>query len=78
MKMEKLVGLPRTLGQALGLWATFVVVFIVFGGIGAGITSLIYERLFGEFYDVLYAVVFGAHGLIAYQLLVRWLENRKV
>lgn len=75
--MEPQKGLPRTLGQALGLWATFVVVFIVFGGLGAGLTSLIFEQVFGEFYDVLYAIVFGAHGLIAYQLLVRWLENRQ-
>ena len=76
--MEQQKKLPRTLVQALGLWAAFVMVFVVFGGFGAGITSLIFEQMFGEFNDVLYAIVFGAHGLIAYQLLVRWLENRKV
>lgn len=74
--MEQQRKLPRTPGQALGLWVAFVVIFVLFGGLGAGLTSLIYEPIFGEFDDVLYAVVFGAHGFIAYRLLLGWLENR--
>lgn len=74
--MEHRSKLPRTPVQALGLWAAFVVVFLVFGGLGAGLTGLVYEALFGEFDDVLYAVVFGAHGFIAYRLFLTWLENR--
>lgn len=68
--------LPRNVGQALGLWVGFVLVFLLFGGLGAGITSLLYEAVLGEFSDVLYAVVFGAHGYIAFQLLLRALERR--
>lgn len=74
--MEKKSALPHTLTQTAGLWMAFVFVFVLFGGIGAGITSLLFELVFGEFNDVLYAVVFGAHGIIAYQLLIRWFEHR--
>lgn len=68
--------MPRTIGQAIGLWVAFVFVFLAFGGLGAGLTSLIFELFFVEFSDVLYAVVFGAHGIIAYQILIRWFEHR--
>lgn len=67
---------PLSLGQALLHWVIYVVVFVVFGGIGAGITSLVYELLLPEeFSDVLYAVVFGALGFIAYRLALRYLEK---
>ena len=57
------------LGRVLGLWVVFVLVFVLFGGIGAGVTSLFYEHVLQlSFSDMLYAIVFGATGFIAYRL----------
>lgn len=55
--------------QAVVLWALFVLVFLFFGGLGAGLTALIYEALIqDEFGDVKYTALFGVCGYIAYRL----------
>ena len=65
-----------SLGRALGLWMLYVVVFVAFGGLGAGLTAYIFEALLRmEFSDILYAIVFGAHGFMAYRLVQRIAER---
>lgn len=65
------------MGQILLHWLLYVVVFHLFGGLGAGGAGLLYELVTQrEFSDVLYAVVFGANGFIAYRLAAAWLAGR--
>ena len=68
---------PRSIGQALLLWIAFVLIFLFFGGLGAGLTTLAYEAVSGnELQDVVYAIFFAAHGFIAYQLAAAYLGAR--
>ncbi|MEM1270115.1 MAG: hypothetical protein AAF752_03910 [Bacteroidota bacterium] len=60
---------PRSTVHAVTLWLGFVVVFILAGGLGAGVMTLIFESAFDEsITDELYAIVFGVAGFIAYRL----------
>ena len=69
--------MPRSLGHALLLWVAFALVFLLFGGIGAGVTGLLYEAVSGnEMTDAAYAVYFAALGLIAYRLAERYVQQR--
>lgn len=52
--------------QALRNWLRLTLVFLVFGGIGAGVTNLLFEWIVGRSFDpILYAVIFGVTGWIA-------------
>lgn len=69
--------MPRSIGQALLLWVAFVFVFLVFGGIGAGVTGLVYELVAQhEFSDTIYAIFFAAHGYIAYRVADSYVRHR--
>lgn len=69
---------PQSIGQVLLLWLVFSLVFLFFGGLGAGLTTLGYEAVTGnELQDVVYAIFFAAHGFIAYQLLARYYAARR-
>ncbi len=60
-------------GQFLRNWVGYVLIFLIFGGIGAGVTNLLFEWIVGRPFDpVLYAVIFGGTGWIAY----RQMESR--
>ncbi len=49
-------------------WVVLSVVFLTFGGIGAGLTAILFELVTGEpFSDALYAVIYGGCGFIAYR-----------
>ena len=66
-----------SVGKAIGFWAIYVLVFVAFGGIGAGLTALIFEGLLQDaFTDALYAIVFGVTGYMAYRLCQRVLGQR--
>ena len=68
---------PPSLGRALFLWLVLSVVFVVGGGVGAGVTALLYEWIFGDqFGNTLYAVIFGGFGLIAYRTARTYAEAR--
>lgn len=55
-------------GRALLSWIALSVVFVVGGGLGAGLVALLYKAVVGEpFGDLLYAVIFGGIGLVAYR-----------
>ena len=67
---------PVTLARALVLFVIYSVAFAVGGGIGAGIPALLYELVAtGEPDPVLYAIMFGATGYIAYRLARRVAEG---
>lgn len=54
------------MSQALLDWIKFVGIFLLFGGLGAGIIAFLFELIIGSaFSEVLYAVIFGGSGLIA-------------
>lgn len=62
-------GSSLSVGRALMLWVIYVLTFVLFGGLGAGVTAFVFEQLLGQsFTDVLYAVSFGVIGFIAYRL----------
>lgn len=64
-----------SVGQALGRWILHVVVFIVAGGIAAGLSALAYESIAQTENPVgLYGVIFAAAGLIAYRLTERVID----
>lgn len=64
--------------QAFVLWFVYVLVFLIAGGLGAGATALLYKWIFADqFSDVLYAVMFGSIGLIAYRLAERLVRSGK-
>lgn len=51
-------------------WIIYVIVFLLAGGVAAGLCALLYEAVVGEpFSSTLYAVIFGGSGFIAYQTL---------
>lgn len=62
-------------GQALGRWVLHVIIFIVAGGVAAGISALAYQAIAQTQTPLgIYAVIFAASGLIAYRLTERVLE----
>lgn len=65
-----------TAGQAFGRWLLLVVVFIVAGGVAAGVSALAYEAVSQAQNPVgLYGIVFAASGFIAYRLTERVLDG---
>jgi hypothetical protein len=67
---------PLSAGQALGRWAVHVVLFVLAGGIAAGLSALAYESVAQTENPVgLYGVIFAAGGLIAYRLTERVLDT---
>ncbi len=64
---------PRlSAARATVLWIVYAVVFAVAGGIGAGVPALLFELVASEPYDdMLYAIMFGVTGFIAYRLVQR-------
>lgn len=67
---------PVTVGRALVLFVVYTVVFSVGGGLGAGIPAFLYEAVTGTgFDDVVYAIMFGVTGYIAYRLARRVAEG---
>lgn len=65
-----------SVGQALGRWVLHVVIFLLAGGIAAGVSALTYELIAQAQNPMgLYAVIFAAGGLIAYRLTERVLDG---
>lgn len=63
-------------GQALGRWLLYVLIFIIAGGVAAGISTLAYEAISQASNPVgLYAVIFAASGFIAYRQTERVLNT---
>jgi len=63
-------------GQALGRWILHVLLFIVAGGVAAGISALAYQAIAQTKTPLgIYAVIFAASGLIAYRQTERVLGN---
>jgi len=64
-----------SIGQALGRWLLQVIVFVLAGGIAAGVSALTYESVAQAENPVgLYGVIFAASGIIAYRLSERVLD----
>ena len=66
--------------RALVLYVVYVIAFVVGGGLGAGIPGLLFNAVTGEDIDsdpnfVLYAIMFGVTGWIAYKLAQRVMEG---
>ena len=77
--MEPRRTIPGNVGQAILLWMIYVAIFGIFGGVGAGVTALLWDLVMTEpFSDLLYAVIFAGYGLIAYRLAQRLVEQRRV
>lgn len=69
---------PPSPARALLSWLVLSVVFVAAGGLGAGVTALLYEAVVGEqFGDLLYAVIFGGVGLVAYRTARVHVEARR-
>ena len=65
-------------GRSFLLWIALSVIFVLAGGLGAGVTALLYEWVAGDpFGDLLYAVIFGGFGLIAYRLGWHYARERR-
>lgn len=65
-----------SIGQALGRWVLHVVIFVLSGGLAAGVSALAYESVSQTQNPVaVYAVIFAAGGLIAYRLTERVLNG---
>jgi hypothetical protein len=63
-------------GQALGRWVLHVFVFLLSGGIGAGVSALAYQAIAQTKTPLgIYAVIFAASGFIAYRQTERVLES---
>jgi hypothetical protein len=57
-----------TPGQALGRWVLHVVVFLLSGGLAAGVSALAYQAIAQTQTPLgIYAVIFAASGFIAYR-----------
>lgn len=68
---------PRSARQALVLWLLYVLIFFLFGGLGAGMVALVFTYgLEQPFSDPLYAVAFGATGFMAYRLAEHLTQHR--
>lgn len=51
-------------------WAGYFLLFLFFGGLGAGVSAEGFELVIGaEFSSTLYAVIFGVGGWMAVQLV---------
>lgn len=75
--MDQPSSTPYPLTRALGLWVLYTLILFLFGGIAAGLTWLAFSGLFGhEISDIMYAVIFGVTGFIAYQLMRPLVEAR--
>lgn len=60
---------PLTAGQALGRWLVEVLIFIIAGGVAAGLSAMAYQSIAQTETPLgIYAVIFAASGLIAYRL----------
>lgn len=60
---------PLTAGQALGRWLVEVLIFIIAGGVAAGLSAMAYQLIAQTETPLgIYAVIFAASGLIAYRL----------
>lgn len=68
---------PLSVGRAIGLYVIYLVAFVFGGGLGAGLPTLAFEGITGRGYEteVLYAVMFGVTGFIAYRLAQRVAEG---
>ena len=71
---------PLTPVRALTLYVVYVVAFVLGGGVGAGVPGLIFNAVTGEDIDadpnfILYAIMFGVTGWIAYKLAQRVMEG---
>lgn len=63
-------------GQALGRWVLHVIIFLIAGGVVAGLSSLAYQAIAQTKTPLgIYAVIFAAGGFIAYRLTERVLES---
>lgn len=63
-------------GQALGRWILHVLIFILAGGVAAGLSALTYQAVAQTKTPLgIYAVIFAASGLIAYRQTERVLGN---
>jgi len=63
-------------GQAFGRWVLHVVIFLLAGGMAAGLSALAYESIAQAQNPVgLYGVIFAAGGVIAYRLTERVLAD---
>lgn len=63
-------------GQALGRWILHVFIFLLSGGIAAGLSALAYQAIAQTETPLgIYAVIFAASGFIAYQQTERVLGN---
>jgi hypothetical protein len=66
---------PLSIGQALGRWVLHVVIFLLAGGVAAGVSALAYESIAQAQNPVgLYGVIFAAGGFFAYRLTERVLD----
>lgn len=66
---------PLSAGQALGRWVLHVLIFVVAGGVAAGISALAYQAIAQTKTPLgIYAVIFAASGFIAYRQAERVLE----
>ncbi len=64
--------MTRAATRALLLWPLFVLLFMLAGGLGAGVTAGLFGVVTGQSFDnTLYAVCFAACGYIAVQLAFR-------
>lgn len=56
--------------SAIVSWIGYFLVFLFFGGLGAGLSAEGYELVTGsEFSSILYGVVFGVGGWMAFRLI---------
>lgn len=65
-----------TVGRALALWAAYVIIFNVAGGIAAGVLALVFQAIGLEFTEVLYAAVYAVTGFMGYRLGRSVMEGR--
>lgn len=63
-------------GQALGRWILHVFVFILAGGVAAGLSALAYQAIANTKTPLgIYAVIFAASGFFAYRLTERVVDG---
>ena len=63
-------------GQAFGRWILHVLIFLLAGGVAAGISALAYQTVAQTQTPLgIYAVIFAASGLIAYRQTERVLGS---
>ena len=74
--MHSMSDSPLSPGQAFGRWILHVVIFLLAGGVAAGISALAYQAIAQTKTPLgIYAVIFAASGFIAYQQTERVLGN---